>query len=155
MNARFMARLLAVVLAAVGVVAVGAVAYQLGLSDGAASATGGAQVVRYVGPWGAPSFGAAWGIFGLIFPLFFLFLFIGLIRAALWGGSRRDRWGYGPRPWGYGPRPDIEEWHRHLHEAADDRRRWPDDPAMGSGAPGAPGTPGASGTPGAPGTAPR
>ncbi len=142
MNSRFVARALAVALLAVGVIAVGAIAYQAGLSDGAASAAGGAQVVRYVGHWGAPWFGAGWGLLGLIFPLLFLFLIFGLIRAAFWGGPRGRRyWGYGPRSWGYGPRPDLEEWHRHLHEAPPEPGRWPDQGAGGTGNPGAPGTP--------------
>ena len=48
-----------------------------------------AQVV-YVRPWG---FG-----FGFFFPVLFILLFFGLIRAAFWGGRRRwHGYGYGYR----------------------------------------------------------
>jgi hypothetical protein len=87
---------------------VGAVAYQLGLSQGLATVVpAGAAPVAY---YGYPHWGFGFGFLGLLFPLFFLFLIFGALRAAMWGG----RGGYGGRGWGNG-RQRIEEIHRELH----------------------------------------
>lgn len=110
-----------------GVVA--AVAYNVGLSTGAAStgavATGAATPVVY-GPW----FG--WG-FGFGFFPFFGFIFFILILALVfraifrpWGwGHHGWRSGYGPGGWGYKGtetrdvpppfEPMLESWHRRMH----------------------------------------
>jgi hypothetical protein len=84
---------------------VGVVAYQMGLSQGVVTAlpVGAAPVAYY----GYPHWG--FGFFGLLFPLLFLFLFFGALRAAWWG-----RGGHGSRHWGDG-RARIEELHRELH----------------------------------------
>jgi hypothetical protein len=91
------------VVAAIALV-VGVFAYQLGLSQGMATAipAGAAPVAYYYPHWG---FG--FGFLGLLFPLFFLFLIFGAMRAA-WGGGR-----YGHRGWG--GRERLEELHRELH----------------------------------------
>ena len=96
-----------------------AIAYNVGLSEGAAqiaaSASADAGVSApgtvpppyvYYGwhrPWG-------WGFFPL-FPLLFIFFWFFLIRAFWWGGPRR--WGYygGPHD-----RESFEEWHRRAHD---------------------------------------
>jgi len=69
------------------------------------------------------------GIFGLLFPILFLFILFGIARAAFghrrgWGrgyGPGYGKWGYGPGGWGMGPGNDREQWvaemHRRLHEA--------------------------------------
>jgi hypothetical protein len=86
---------------------VGAFAYQLGLSQGiATSIPAGAAPVAY---YGYPHWGFGFGFLGLLFPLFFLFLIFGALRAAMWGGR-----GYGGKGWGNG-RQRIEELHRELH----------------------------------------
>ena len=88
--------------------AVGLVAYQMGLSQGLATtlpAAGAAPVAYY----GYPHWGFGFGFFAFLFPLLFLFLIFGAMRAAF--GSHR---GYGPRGWGNG-RERIEELHRELH----------------------------------------
>ena len=88
---------------------VGAFAYQLGLSQGVATAVpvGAAPVAYYYPHWG---FG--FGFLGLLFPLFFLFIIFGALRAAMWGG----RGGYGGKGWGpSGGRARIEELHNELH----------------------------------------
>ncbi len=118
MNGRNVARALAVVLVAVGAVALGAIIYQAGVADGAASAAAGGQAVHYVGHWG-PWFGFGWGFFGLLFPLLFVFILFGLIRAAFWGGRPYRRWRYGPPP-------DVEEWHRRMHDRGQAPRDWTD-----------------------------
>ena len=88
--------------------AVGLVAYQVGLSQGLATTlpAGSAPVAYY----GYPHWGYGFGFFGFLLPLFFLFLFFGAMRAAFGGG----RGGYGHRGWG-GGRERIEELHRELH----------------------------------------
>ncbi len=68
----------------------------------------------YRGPFFFRPFGWGFGLFGLLVPLFLLFLFFGLFRAIFW----HRRWGrYGPRgDWGQGVPPAFEEWHRRAHE---------------------------------------
>ena len=101
---------------------IGVAIYNAGLQQGIAQTVelpGSVPYYAYGGHWGG------FGIFGLIFPILFLFLIFGLIRAALGGG--RGRWGhpgygYGPGRWGSGPwmadrDSRIAEWHRQLHEA--------------------------------------
>ena len=87
---------------------VGVFAYQLGLSQGlATSIPAGAAPVAY---YGYPHWGFGFGFLGLLFPLFFLFLIFGALRAAMWGGR-----GYGHRGWGGDGRSRIEELHNELH----------------------------------------
>lgn len=87
---------------------VAGVAYEAGLAAAGAGAPG-AVVPAYPYYWHPGFFG--FGFFGFLFPLLFLFLIFGLVRAAFgWGG----RGGYG-RYWGGGPRM-FDEWHRELHE---------------------------------------
>ncbi len=126
------------------VVGIGAEVYQAGVSQGIIDAGRvpiGANVgVRgYEGP----------GVLGLIFPILFLFLLFGLIRAAIFGGRGgwgHHRYGYG-REWGSGwdkgsgeggPSSWREErerrmadMHRRLHESEENPRSG----ATGSGAP--------------------
>ena len=86
--------------------AVGLVAYQMGLSQGLATTlpAGAAPAAYYYPHWGY-----GFGFFGFLLPLFFLFLFFGAMRAAFGGGHG----GYG-RGWGNG-RERIEQIHRELH----------------------------------------
>jgi hypothetical protein len=88
--------------------AVGLVAYQIGLSQGLATTIpAGVAPVAY---YGYPHWGYGFGFLGFLFPLLFLFLIFGAMRAAFGGGHR----GYGHRGWGNG-RERIEELHRELH----------------------------------------
>ncbi len=110
---------------------VGIIAYQLGVSAGAASAAvaGGATVV-YAAPWGA-----GFGFFPVIGLLFFGLLFlavIGSIGRAAWGrgGPGRGPWMGGPA-WAHGgpgawahdrPVPPfvqecLARWHAEAHGA--------------------------------------
>jgi hypothetical protein len=115
-----------VVLAVVAAIAIGATAYQAGVSRGIAlqppaatapGAPGGAQAVpppapypyyayHYYGPW-------RFGFFG---PLLTIFLFVFLFRMLAWGfggwGWRRRYWRYDPE---LGP-SRFDEWHRRAHE---------------------------------------
>lgn len=114
----------AIALAVVVAVAIGATAYQAGVSHGVAmqqqtatapAAPGGAQPVpppypyypyHYYGPW-------RFGFFG---PLLTVFLFIVLLRTLFWGfggwGWRRRYWQYDPDL----PSTRFDEWHRRAHE---------------------------------------
>ena len=94
---------------AVLALAVGLVAYQVGLSQGLATTLPAAGVAP-VAYYGYPHWGYGFGFLGFLLPLFFLFLFFGAMRAAFGGGHR----GYGSRGWGNG-RERIEELHRELH----------------------------------------
>jgi len=111
-----------VVLAVVAAVAIGATAYQAGVSHGlalqpppvVAPGGAGAQAVpptpypyypyRYYGP--------RFGFFG---PLLTIFLFVFLLRALFWGfggGWRHRYWYYDPEL----GRSRFDEWHRRAHE---------------------------------------
>jgi hypothetical protein len=127
MNGRTIARVLLAVVLVAGVVTLGVGAYNAGVTAGLAQ-TGQVVVTNggYLAP-GAAYVGYGWGLgwghgfgfFGFLGGLLFLFLVIGLIRAAF-GGPRRG-WGsgYGPGPrhgWGSGweerARDAHDAWHR-------------------------------------------
>ncbi len=103
-------------LALLVIFAIGLVGYQIGVSQNiaaqlpAVAAPGGVPVAYYGYPY---HWGFGFGFFGFLFPLFFLFLLFGLMRAAF-GGHRGWKGGYGPggRWTGYGR---LEEIHRELH----------------------------------------
>jgi hypothetical protein len=82
--------------------------YQLGVSQGLV-ATGTAVAPVYYHPF-------FFGGFGILFPLLFIFLIFGLMRAAF---GRGRGWGYGGGWGGPGyyqnPRDRIEALHRELH----------------------------------------
>jgi hypothetical protein len=104
----YLARTLLVLLV-VGVI--GLVGYQIGISQAIATQVPAGAVVPAAYPyWYGPGFG--FGFFGFLFPLFFLFLLFGLMRAAFGGGHHRGEWGRGR--WS-GGRERIEEIHRELH----------------------------------------
>jgi hypothetical protein len=148
---------------------IAALAYQAGVSQGAASAaSAGSVVVVGGGPWG-------FGIFGVLFGLFFLFLLARLVIGVAFGAFGRGRgpWGHGgvagrgawmngpaggpgsvgaattdPGAWGprgrWGDREAfVAEMHRHLHER---------DAAAGAVSPADPGTPAGAVHPADPGT---
>ncbi len=108
-------------------------AYQAGVSQGAATnvqvpaAGNGMPYYPYAWPffW-HPFFG--FGIFGLVFGFFLLFLAFGAMRRLIWG----PRWGWrhmgqgpmgkgpmGHGPWEEGVPPPFAEWHRRAHAEAD------------------------------------
>jgi hypothetical protein len=92
-------------------VAIGAAAYNAGVSQGLASAgAAGARMSPYFGyrPWG-------FGIFG---PLVFVFFWFLLARLVFRGGC--GRWYEdGPRA----GRMSFEDWHRRAHERMNDESR--------------------------------
>lgn len=95
---------------------VGAVGYQIGIDQNVAGQlpAAGAPVAYYGYPY---HFG--FGFLGLLFPLFFLFIIFGLLRAAMWGGRGWGGHRYGK--WQGGPwmndeaRNRIEQLHKELH----------------------------------------
>ncbi len=134
MNGRTIARVLLIFLLVGGAVTLGVSAYNAGVTAGLAQ-TGqvvvtdggyvapGAAYVGYGWGWG---WGHGFGFFGFLGGLLFLFLFIGLIRAAF--GGPRHGWGqgYGPRRggWGYGgwedrARETHDAWHREHPDGTD------------------------------------
>jgi hypothetical protein len=93
--------------AAIGSLIVGVVAYNAGLSQGAAQAAAAAgNLPPYAYGWHRP-----WG-FGFGFPIFLLFFWFVLARGLFWGGPwRRHAWhrdGDVPR--------SFDDWHRRAHE---------------------------------------
>ncbi len=89
----------------------GVIGYGIGVAQNVAVQTpAGAPAVGYWHPW---TFGF-FPFFGFLFPLLFLFLIFGLLRAAFWGWGGGRRY-YGPGMWG-DRRAQLEELHRQMHE---------------------------------------
>jgi len=123
MNGRTIFGVVAVLLLVAVAAGLGTLAYNAGLSAGldeaarTAVSSGAPATVAYPyapywhGPWG-------FGFFGIIFFVFGIFLFIGLLRAIFgwgrWGGRGYRGWG-GPG----GRREMVEDWHRELHRRED------------------------------------
>ena len=112
-------------------IGLGAAVYDAGIREGLARAAvlPAGTVLPYAYGYGFHGF----GFLGLLFPILFLFLIFGLIRAAF--GGRRG-WGYGHRGGGWGPGgpwlsdTDRDAWqqerdrrmadyHRRFHEGGD------------------------------------
>ena len=128
---------LLIALLVIGGGVIASVAYQVGVNVAVTTAvTDGATVVAPVPAYGwGYGMGYGWhpfgfGIFGLLFGLFFLFIVFGLIRAIFWGGRRgwgSGGWGgpgdrgsdsrYERNPWIERFGPSFEEWHRRAHES--------------------------------------
>lgn len=145
MNGRTIARVLLAIVVIGGAVTLGVSAYNAGVTAGLAQTgqvvvTNGGTIVpggAYIGygyGWGW-GWGHGFGFFGFLGGLLFLFLLIGLIRAAF-GGPRRG-WGPGNGPgrhggWGYGwedrAREAHDAWHRD-HPAGTDRPDGSDRPS--------------------------
>jgi hypothetical protein len=140
MNGRTIARILLAVILIGGAIGIGVTSYNAGVTAGlvqsgqAVVVPGGYPVApgaAYVGyGWG---FGHGFGFFGFFGGLLFLFLLIGLLRAAF-GGHRRG-WGPGGPGGMGGPGGDwrrdaweqrVKDTHDALHRDASDR---PDKPA--------------------------
>ncbi len=97
------------VAAVIGSLIIGVVAYNMGLSEGAArAAVASGNIPPYVYAWG---WHRPWG-FGFGFPLLFLFFWFFIFRGLFWGGPWRRRWYY----YGHDLPPAFEEWHRRAHE---------------------------------------
>jgi hypothetical protein len=133
MNGRTIARILLAIVLIGGAITLGIGAYNAGVTAGLAQ-TGQVVVANggYLAPGGAYigygwgfGWGHGFGFFGFLGGLLFLFLLVGLFRAAF-GGPRRG-WdpGYGPgrrHGWGSGwedrAREAHDAWHREHPEAA-------------------------------------
>ena len=115
--------------------ALGWMAYNAGLAQGAAQAAG-----APLGPPGmyGPHFMApfGFGFLGCLVPLAFLFLVFSLFRLVAWGGMGRH-WhgGWGPGR-GFMPegmkqhwRERMEEWHREAHSTASGKSTTDNPPA--------------------------
>ena len=97
-----------VTLVIAGIVGVGA--YDLGVQQGLASTGTAVAPAAYYHPF----FWGGFGFFGFLFPLLFIFLIFGLLRAAFGGWGNRYGGGWGRYGY-YGPRERLEEIHRELH----------------------------------------
>ena len=110
----------ALALAAIAIAgAIGTMAYQAGVAHGVAMAgklppeAGWPYAYGYVRPfWHHGPF----GFFGIVFPLLFLLLLLGLLRRALWGPWWGAGCGYPGGRWSGSAPPMFEEWHRRAHE---------------------------------------
>jgi hypothetical protein len=126
-----MALVLLAALAGIGVFAFNAgVARGVALNLPAPSGSNGAVPLPY--PYygmhyGFPFFG--FGCFGVLVPLFLLFLVFGAFRAIMWHGPRRwHAMHHGP--WGMLPTgeggsdvpPMVAEWHRRMHEGPSEKK---------------------------------
>ncbi|MBU6423148.1 MAG: hypothetical protein KGJ98_06415 [Chloroflexota bacterium] len=84
---------------------VAALAYQAGVSAAVPVPAPSGPPAAYPYYW-HPFVGFGFPFFGFLFPLIFVFLVFGLVRAVAGGG------------WGHhgGHRRMLEEWHREMHE---------------------------------------
>lgn len=97
-------------LALFAAIAIGLVGYQLGVTQNvAAQIPAGAAAAPAYYWYGPHMFG--FGFLGLLVPLFFLFIFFGLLRAAFGGGRGWYGHGYGHEA----RRARFEELHREMH----------------------------------------
>jgi hypothetical protein len=132
MNGRAIVRFVLGLIAVGLLVGVGVEIYQSGVQQGIVDAgrVPAGAVVPYVGYGYHPGFG--FGFLGFLFPLLFIFLIFGLLRAAFWGGRGHRGWGhrgwagYGYGPGGPGSDPNswqaererrIADMHQRLHDA--------------------------------------
>lgn len=104
------ARAILVLLAAL---AVGLVGYQIGITQNIAVQVPAGTAVAPAYWYGPHMWGFGFGFLGFLVPLFFLFLFFGLMRAAF--GGRHHHGGYGMRAWSDERRAYVEQLHRELH----------------------------------------
>ncbi len=117
--------LIGLLVTAILLVGVGAIAYNIGYSEGVSThlpAVANGDGAPYY--YGHPYWGGGFGFFGIfwflliLFGIFWLFrlAFFGFAGRRMWGGG----WGYG-RGWGYGPgtrgsfEERAQEWHRRQH----------------------------------------
>jgi hypothetical protein len=138
MNGRSLARILLLIVLVGGAIGIGVGAYNAGVTAGLVQSGQVVVAPGYpVGPYVGYGYGHGFGFFGFLGGLLFLFLLIGLVRAAF-GGSRRG-WGPGGPAgrggWGHGGpggwrsevwEQRIKETHDALHRSAGDG---PDEPA--------------------------
>jgi hypothetical protein len=130
MYGRFFVRVLLGLLVIAAVIGIGAYAYQMGLSQGAAQGASEGTAPILTGPhfYGRPIHPmGGFGCFGLLIPLFFLLLIFGGLRAMFWHGPwGHGRWhvghpGHPGHPgWEKGVPPMFEEWHKRAHEPKPD-----------------------------------
>jgi hypothetical protein len=149
MNGRSIVRFVLALIAVGLLISVGVEIYQSGVQQGIVDAgrVPAGAAVPYVGYGYHGGFG--FGFLGFLFPLLFIFLIFGLLRAAFWGGrGRRDWGGHGWSGYGYGPGgpgSDPNSWqaerdrrmaemHQRLHDAAPGATPGPGGSAPGSSA---------------------
>ena len=126
MNGRFVLGTFVLVAALlVGTAILGAVAYNVGLTQAAAMAGEAPAAVPYYG-WHPYGYGPGFGFFGLFGTILFIVLVVALIRAVAGrgGGWRGGPWA-GPGAswsgrWEDHRREAFDEWHRRAHEAGGD-----------------------------------
>jgi hypothetical protein len=129
-NGRSVFNFLIGLVAVLVLVGIGVEIYQAGIAQGIVEAG------RYPAGAAVPAAGYGYhgfgfGFLGLLFPILFLFLIFGLVRAAFGRGRGWGRgYGWGPGWKGYGPMGGPEAWreerdrqisdlHRRLHETED------------------------------------
>jgi hypothetical protein len=133
MNRSIVFRIISALVLIAALVGIGVFAFNAGLARGlvtnlpAPAASNGPAPLPY--PYygmhygyGFPIFG--FGCFGVLIPLFLLFLVFGAFRAMMWHGPRRWHMMHHGGPWGMHPSgegstdvpPMVAEWHRRMHE---------------------------------------
>jgi len=108
-------------------------AYQAGVAHGVvanpqapAGQANGSPYLQYGMPFWYFAWFPGFGFFGLLVPLFLLFLVIGMFRLLIWGP--RWRWRHmndisqGTNPWKEGVPPMFAEWHRRAHAGSPDNQ---------------------------------
>jgi hypothetical protein len=94
--------------AAIGSVLFALIAYNIGLSEGAARAAAASGALPPYAYWG---WHRPWGV-GFAFPFLFVLFWLAIARSFFWGPPWRRRWYY----YDDAVPPSFEEWHRRAHE---------------------------------------
>ena len=131
MDGKIIARVVSGLVLIAAIAAIGFFAFNAGVAKGspvmiqAPSGETSPAPIPYPYPYyGYPvhhGFGFGWGLglFGLLIPLFFLFVALRAFRFMLWGGHRGHMM-HGHGPWSMGGQegvpPMFAEWHKRLHE---------------------------------------
>ncbi len=106
---------------AILLVIVGAIAYNVGWSDGVNTHLPASTTTPVAGPYYGYGFHPFFAGFGILWFLFILFGLFFLLRFAFWGFAGRRMWGGGGgygRGWGYGHgsfEERAQEWHSRQH----------------------------------------
>ena len=133
MNGRTIVGVVLTLVAAFVLAGIGIAVYNAGVTQGIVEAgrvpVGATVATGYPHGYGWHGGGFGFGFLGLLFPILFVFLLIGLARAAFGGGRGRWGGGWGPGgPGGWGPGgPGGEGWreerdrriadlHQRLHD---------------------------------------
>jgi hypothetical protein len=127
MDGKIFARIAAALFLLAVIAAIGFFAFRAGVAQGSPvtlqAPSGDTPPVPYPYPYHYGYFfpfhwGFGFGCFGLLIPLFLIFLAMRAFHLMIWG-PRRWAHLHGHGPWGAGVPPMFDEWHKRAHGETD------------------------------------